>query len=177
MKFYGILICSFIFLNTADLCRFKTKYEVKITVTYTQSYCGGARPSDDMMQELNTPKPLSGKKLFVKKGKENSANATIIKEVVTDDEGKINLKLEPGFYCVVDENKKDRKKIDEWIKLYEKETTYYEAINKACLEKWFKSADLVIEVQKSGNNFTINYHEPCSWHAIPCANYKGPYPP
>jgi hypothetical protein len=36
-------------------------------VTQTSSYCGGARPSDEMVQEQNRPKPYGGKKFYIRK--------------------------------------------------------------------------------------------------------------
>ena len=93
MKYLFLSLLVIVLFVSSDLCRYKVKFDVSILVTSTQSYCGGARPTDEMMQELNTPKPLPEKKLYIRKGKENSLKEPIIKEVVTNAAGKIDLKI------------------------------------------------------------------------------------
>jgi hypothetical protein len=77
-------------------------YKVSGTVTATYSYCGGARPSDEMLAELNRPKPMAEKKLFVKAGNSNSKNEAIIKSFNTDAYGRFNIELPKGTYCIIE---------------------------------------------------------------------------
>jgi hypothetical protein len=39
--------------------------KLKITFTYTRSYCGGAKPSEEILQQLNTPKILANCRLML----------------------------------------------------------------------------------------------------------------
>src|SRR5687767_12559298 len=50
----------------------KKSFTVSGKVEHTYSYCGGARPSPEMLAEYQTPKPFGGKKFYVRKGKVNT---------------------------------------------------------------------------------------------------------
>ncbi len=61
-------------------------------ITYTQSYCGGVEPTQEMLNEANTPKPYSNYTLFFKNKKGKIDSAT------TNDKGLIFIKLKKGNY-------------------------------------------------------------------------------
>lgn len=153
------------------------KVKVSGTVTQTFSYCGGARPSNEMLAKLAEPKPFANKKLFIKKGKTNDINSVAVVEVVADSAGNFSVSLPSGDYCIVDEFK-SKSNFNEILKKYEKETTNYSAVDPECLKNWFSTPDAVFTVTKTGlKDLNVAYHHPCSWRSVPCANYRGPLPP
>jgi hypothetical protein len=70
-------------------------HTVELTIYYTRNYCGGARPSDEMLAELATPRLLTKSTLRLKNhfsGKEYTCK--------TNSDGKASLTLEAGKYDV-----------------------------------------------------------------------------
>ena len=154
------------------------KIKVSGTVTQTSSYCGGARPSNEMLASLTEPKPFAHKKLFIKRGKTNDMSKAAVAEVTTDSLGNFSIALPMGDYCIVDEMKSSKKNYDDILAKYGKETQYYSAVDAACLKEWFSKPDAVFTVGKEQvKNISVSYHHPCSWNGIPCVQYHGPLPP
>jgi hypothetical protein len=149
---------------------------VEITVTQTASYCGGARPSEEILQELNSPIPSANTKVFIGRGVENAGHGVIL-ETVTDVDGKVRVELPSGDYYLVFETKTIENKT-KLLGAYREETAYYSAMDVDCLENWFKQPDFVFSVEKNkSKSVVVNKHIPCSWSAIPCVDYRGPLPP
>ena len=71
---------------------------VKGVVNQTNSYCGGARPPDDLLEELAKPKPLTNYKLYIKKNTPSIIDAIIMDSVITDKNGRFNIRLKKGNY-------------------------------------------------------------------------------
>jgi hypothetical protein len=46
---------------------------VIMLITQTHSYCGGAEPPDELLQELATPRPLSGITFYIKNSETNNS--------------------------------------------------------------------------------------------------------
>lgn len=144
-------------------------YKVSGTVTATYSYCGGARPSDEMLAELNRPKPMAEKKLFVKAGNSNSKNEAIIKSFNTDAYGRFNIELPKGTYCIIEENKTTG------IKIPTSDANH--KWDSDCLTKAYEHCDYQLNISgKSTDSITINFYIPCEWNK-PCLEYTGPLPP
>src|SRR4051812_11044433 len=82
----------------------QTKHTALLTVsgkvTQTSSYCGGARPSEEMMEQYNKPKPYAGKIFYVRKGKENNKKAVVLK-FISDSAGNFSFQLPAGSYCII----------------------------------------------------------------------------
>ncbi len=64
--------------------------KVKVHVTFTNQYCGGARPTEEIEEEVNTPRNLHDVHLVLK-GKKHCKAAT-------DSLGNFSLPLKPGKY-------------------------------------------------------------------------------
>lgn len=156
-----------------------TGNRITIHCTQTSSYCGGARPSEEMLKELQTPKPQANQLWFVRSGTTNRIKETPITSGTTDAQGNLNIRLEPGVYCLVDPNKVDSAMYKAYLLKYGEPTPNYNAINKSCLEDWLKTPALVFEVLKgdTAQVFSVESNIPCSYHSVPCADFKGPYPP
>ena len=57
MKFISLLITTILFVSCKTSQFNRT---VKINIMSTSDYCGGANPNDELIEELNTPKPFNG---------------------------------------------------------------------------------------------------------------------
>jgi hypothetical protein len=65
------------------------------TISYTESYCGGARPPEELLQQLATPKPFASDTLRVKNVETGTEYL-----VVTDEHGHYEMELPAGNYVV-----------------------------------------------------------------------------
>lgn len=154
------------------------RYDVTINATTTQAYCGGAKPSEEVLEELNTPKPASNVKIYLRKGDSNNIDNDIDFEFTTNDSGRVETRLPEGKYSIVFENKKDRATYDSLLEKYGKETVSQTAIDTNCLSQFFAEPNAVLEVKKGAqNNITVNRLLRCQWTNVPCSNYKGQLPP
>ena len=86
--------------NNDDL-ETKTKYPVAIQATYTSPYCGGARPTEEIMEESRTHKPLAGQAFHVKPGETNSMSIKTCAQADTDTTGNLTIELAPGKYMLL----------------------------------------------------------------------------
>ena len=154
------------------------KFDVVINATTTQAYCGGAKPSEEVLKELNTPSPAPNVNLYLRKGDSNNIENEIDYQFTTDDSGKVKTSLPAGRYSIVFENKKNRATYDGLLEKYGKETSYQTAIDTTCLNMFFAQPNVVLIVEeKNENAITVNRMLHCQWTRIPCSNYKGELPP
>ncbi len=167
-----ILAIAFFLISSTSV----KKYNVTLSVTQTSSYCGGAQPPKDLINQLNTPNPLANKKLFVRRGKTNNLKSKIILSLTSDSLGNCNFKLPAGTYCIIDETKKDYTYYNKMIKQYALPTKTTSAIDKQCLKTWLNTPDAILTIKDSVNAFTVNFHKICSFK-INCVQYSGPLPP
>lgn len=164
--------------STVEKGKSETTFPIKIQFSQTESYCGGARPSEEMLQDFSTPKPAAGKSFYIKKGKRNDVENTEFVFVGKSNEvGLAEFNLAAGDYCLVFEEKKDRSYADQCITSYSEPTSNYSAMDVACLNDWLSQPDFVIEVKDSAVFCVVTSHKVCFWQAIPCVEYRGPLPP
>ncbi len=165
LTFFVLLI----FIQIGCAQRKLNLYAVTGTVTATYAYCGGARPSAEMLAELNRPKPIANKKLFIKSGSVNAKNQKVITSFETDANGHYKMKLAIGSYCIVDEGKSGDYKFPATDSLHKWDSD--------CLLKEYERCDYQLTVSsKPIDSITINFFVPCSWD-MPCLDYSGPLPP
>lgn len=139
------------------------------TVTSTSQYCGGAEPSRELLDEYGRPKPMAGKELFVKAGKENSKKNKIVCSFKTDSLGNFKFQLAKGSYCIVEKSKTAT------LVIPENDATSTWDVN--CLKTEYSKCDCQLEVtDKDLSGIQINFHTPCPW-SVPCRQYEGPLPP
>lgn len=154
------------------------KFDVVISATTTQVYCGGASPTEEMLEELKTPNPASNVYLYLRKGDTNFIEKEIDYQLKTDDSGQVKISLPVGTYSIVFENKKDISVYNELIEKYGKGTSYQTAIDTNCLKSYFKQPNAILKVEENGENtITVNRKMHCQWTRIPCSHYKGDLPP
>jgi hypothetical protein len=129
-------------------------------VLSTQTYCGGAPPSDDMVLSKRAPEP--GKRLLVRRGSENTASE-VLAQPTSDASGTFKVSLPPGTYCFIEEAKRE---------LTPKGPPPAN-VDPSCLESRRRTCDAVVEVPDKGEvSVTVEFHKGC----LPeCAD--GPFPP
>lgn len=177
MKALSLFLVCFALLsfNQAKPEKKSKKILISGTVTETNDYCGGARPSDEILTQLATPRPLVNKKIYIKKGEVNAFDSKVILVLTSDSKGNFHAKLRPGKYLVVDSTKKDPAYYNLLLKTYKNQTANYLAIDTVCLKEWFLKPAGVFEVTPvETKNISINFHKACS-EAIPCTRYTGPF--
>lgn len=173
-------IIAFLFFSACALQQSNTseKAAVNGTVLRVKAHCGGARLSEERYKEIQKPHEYPNKKLFVKKGKWNDLEASVVLEFISDSTGHFSFSLPPGEYCIVDEYKNDKTNYDKLLNQFKKPTQHYSAISPSCLKEWFKTPDGVLTVPANGvNNFIVTFNDKCSWNSVPCVTYHGPLPP
>jgi hypothetical protein len=129
---------------------------VKVYITSTESYCGGARPSDEILQDVQTPKPYAFKTFYIRKGAQNSKGKAI--KVVTDSAGCFSIKLKPGKYCLLYPTQLKEPDYSKY-----KSTQVRSTQGKACLKAWWLKGWQVISVKDTadrGHKQIIQYPFP-----------------
>lgn len=170
----NILFLSFIIISFQSCFAAKKtkKHLVKIQgiITQTSDYCGGARPSDEMLEQLAKPKPMIGKEIFIKIGPKNKAENSIYKKVITDSVGHFEIMLPTGAVYSFIEDWKSKPFITP-------KNTEYIKWDVACLYERYLTADYVLNVKSANNSMiNINFHKPCFFRPY-CGSYSGPLPP
>jgi hypothetical protein len=162
MKNFLILIITGMVYSTSVFSQIRL---VNITITQTSNYCGGVRPTEEMLAELNHPQPVSANQVFyIVKGK--SHNYKYYKKVITDETGSINIKLPLGSYGLYSEAqlKKFQKRIN----------TEEQTWDNDCLLKAHKKP-LIIFDNKRTKKVQVNIHKKC-FYSQDCGVYNGPLP-
>lgn len=139
-------------------------------VTQTADYCGGAQPSEEMLERLAKPNPLKGKEIVIKIGPKNKVSSPVYTRVKTDEQGKFSVMLRVGVvYSFIEEWKAKPFKVPA--------NTQFVVWDAACLYERYLVADFVLKVNKQQKEaVNINYHVPCFFHPY-CGTYSGPLPP
>jgi hypothetical protein len=151
---------------------------VEFRLKQTAAYCGGARPSDEMLAELAMPKPLANVQFYVKSGSINDPNAPALISSFSDHEGVAFVPLKPGKYLVVFEDKQDWTQYNQWKKQFENSTDAHSPVDTLCLRKWIQEPEAVFEVRvDSALVVEIIQKQKCFWNAVPCLEYVGSIPP
>ncbi len=169
-----LIYFSLLSLDPAESKKKTKKFPVSGTVTSTINYCGGARPTAEILEQAATPRPIPHKKIYIKQGDVNSFGSKTILQLTTDSNGNFKAKLPAGKYLVVDSTKNDLLYYNMLLKTYKSQTTNYEAVDTLCLKEWYMKPNCVFEVtDKEVNNINVNFHKTCD--DIPCSRYRGPF--
>lgn len=148
------------------------EYTVSGNVMLTRSYCGGAAPSQEMLDNLRIPIPFEGLKVHARQGTANDLKKPLLRTTTTDANGNYSFQLPAGEYCIIyDERAKlpDTKNFEASHLIYDQE----------CFVEWVKACDATVKVTDanvSAPSFTLR--QPCmkSYYSN-CIRYQGPYPP
>lgn len=147
---FAILIGIFIFF-----VGFLTKPlpKVKGKILHTADYCGGAAPSEEIIKNLATEKPLANTQLFLKAGNSDLRDKPILQTLTTDANGNFELSVAAGTYSLV-----VREKTQDFSKgIMAKFGNTPECIS------WQNSPNIVIVVKKSSKKaITYKTHIDCN---------------
>lgn len=128
--------------------------QINLQITCMQPYCGGARPSAEMLAEAQKPKPFANKTIIIvtAKGKADS--------VKTNTNGELVLKLKKGNYKIY-ESWRYYKKGAGGLKIAD--------FDKECLKnEWKKEIKEIIVSKKEFKVIDKNVIvEDCPWN-LPC---------
>lgn len=138
------------------------------TVTETRQYCGGANPSEEILEALRQPRPLAHHKLYLRRGSTNALANPVLLEISTDADGKFQIALPEGEYCMIEVGKRDALKIpdfrEENRKLAQNSPSAmpYKLTSPKCLSDWWQTCDKVLRVEKrSPTAIQIEFHRGC----------------
>ena len=120
-------------------------------ITHTRTYCGGAAPSEQLLDEYRTPTPLSGLILSIKQGPKNSMDKPIIAEVITDEKGMFKTSLPPGEYILLIPSQTDRTIFNSQKEL--------KITNREELESWWESG--IADFNSENTHVEIQLHKKC----------------
>jgi hypothetical protein len=149
------------------------QYTVSGSITQTHSYCGGARPSPEMIALLNTPKAWAGKTLYIRSGAENSTKSKVLREIVADSAGHFSTSLPSGIYCIIEKEQVKHLNTEE----FRKKKTANLMLDENCLKQWWTKCYMSFEVKDADKtDLNINFHIPCFTNGVPCMKYTGPLP-
>jgi len=177
-----LLLCfitaTFIFCRTpssldeSDSSKAQRLFAVSGNVTQTFSYCGGAAPSKEILDQLATPVPFAGKKFYIRKGEVNDTNKVILKSFESDSKGNFSFSLPNGTYSIIVEEQLHAINPSD----YSKE---FEVADEKCLLDWWSKPYFILRIKDSDIkqlNFSF-FHRCFVSHDIPCITYQGPPPP
>lgn len=149
-----------------------TQYAVSGRVEIRSSYCGGARPSQEMLDEYAIPKPAKDFVLVIRSGEVNDFGVPIAKTVTTDEEGHYSTELPAGTYCLALVEKAQQ---PDYSKLDSK--TYQ--VNEPCSKEWLNKCELTFQVEEGPvTGLHLLLRKRCfQANFNPCIAYNGPLPP
>ena len=165
------LIIGFLASNPAE--EKKVKQTISGTITASGSYCGGVAPSNEMLQNAQAKRPMSGFMVYVKKGTENKLMSSIVDSSRTDSNGNYSFDLKPGEYVLL-----QKEQLNEDIyKTYEASKWLQADVD--CMKLWWKKGLSNITVENENiNGLNFHFQKRCFVPlSIPCLRYSGPYPP
>lgn len=146
--FFLLFICCLSYAANAQTKDSLQPYnDVQGRLTFNQSYCGGARPSEEMLAQYDSIRPLPNTTVYLARTK----GGKFIYKISSDEKGKFKKKMRAGKYLVY------------LSRNYSKEALPY--FNPKCT-KWMKSVFAEVEVINGGKKlYNINLHfgcDPCS---------------
>lgn len=147
-------------------------YTISGSVTQTSSYCGGANPPKELLQQMATPVAYPGKTFYTKSGTVNDLAMPVLTSFTTDSTGHFSIHLSPGIYAIIlKEQLAELNAAD-----YETKT---QVVDKDCLAEWWKKPYYLLEVkQQDISSLNFVFHHRCYIaNDIPCIRYRGPLAP
>jgi len=144
---YFIISLFVIFASTSSQAQFRKQVVMQFSIT--QSYCGGAAPTEGMLNGLKNKPPFAFKTIYVYKG------GKCIDSLKTDSSGSVTKKFKKGKYNLILPYKHFKT-----VPFGENEE-----FDMVCMEKEWKLADATLEVKFGGTIF-INKrigHQFCPW--------------
>lgn len=164
----AMAICILSWVSKQAKKKQKRKFLVTGSIMQTASYCGGARPTPEILKKLRTPAGIPFGKLYIKKNFINDQEAAIIDTIQADANGNFSIFLSAGNYCLIEEWKSKPFVLPSNSK--------YRTVDSACYKNLYQNCDFNLSVGNkniTGRKFIL--HRPCSFNQ-PCISYNGPLP-
>lgn len=148
------------------------KIVVSDTVTQSDGYRGGMKPTPERLKQLTAPRPFAGKRFHVIRGSTNTVNRDIVLTFTTSETGTFAFTLPPGTYSLL---------VDEQVpppdcKPYRSQSI---SVDEAAFNQWWEKPYYLLEVN-TADIVELKFHfhhRPFISNDIPCLRYTGPYPP
>ena len=133
-------------------------------VTTTSTYCGGPAPSEEMLQDLATPRAAGGIALVASPGEAFDPYVPVTAGVTTDDQGRFSFAAEPGVYCLVVAAKADF--LTDPLDVpggAAADGPAFGVADPACMDQWARTCDAVVTVSDTSYEAqTFNIAHGCS---------------
>ena len=149
----------------------KKTFTISGKVDQLHSYCGGARPTQEILDEFSQPKPYPDKIFYVKEGNTNNIDGKVIASFTTKQDGSFSFQLPKGTYSIIvaeqlhpiqgkDFANKDLK------------------VDEICLQKWWKTPYKILDVkdQNISDLYFLFKHRCFIPYDIPCILFIGEVP-
>jgi hypothetical protein len=146
-----IVVCAALLIVAGCKSKPKKGFKVELLMKETKDYCGGAPPSEEMMKEMMTPKPIENRNIYLMRFDENGTELNEI-ELKTNELGQITTLLEAGSYNIFYLSKKEQQQI---IADLEEEGL------KECFKNFFSLPKAAIQVNGDVEK-TIIMHDMCN---------------
>ncbi len=140
-------------------------------VTQTSQYCGGARPTKEIEDEMARKKPYQ-LKMYIRKSTTNDLNSEVVAEINPDAEGNFKVFLAKGRYCVVREFQLKEPDLTEI-----KKNENFRVSEDCFREKWAECYKTFEVTEGTLSGVDINIHHSCFVPDLPCVQWNGPMPP
>ena len=141
-------------------------------ILIVESYCGGAAPSRELLEEVRSPKPCLEKYFFLKKGDANSAKNPVIDVINVDSTGRFSFKLKQGSYCVIQDFQTKPIQLENY-----KTSNNFDYQGDDCMRKYWADCYQTIDLKENINDLIITVYKKCFGNGNPCMIYTGPMPP
>lgn len=141
-------------------------------ILLVESYCGGAAPSKELLDEIRNPKPCLEKYFFIKKGDANSAKNPVIDVINVDSTGQFSFQLKQGSYCIIQDFQTKPINLEKY-----KTGNNFEYQGDDCMRKYWADCYQTIELKENINDLIITVYKKCFGDGNPCMIYTGPMPP
>lgn len=172
------LLVAYLAVGLLTGCPTEGKKEVPVLkvsgkVTKSGSYCGGAFPSEETLQNAQAVIPLNGFMVYVKKGSENKLSSPVLDSASTNSDGDYSFKLPKGEYVLLRKNQLDKSVFETYSASSQLQ------VDVECLEAWWKKGLATITIENE-NIDSLNFHfrKRCFVpDYMPCLRYTGPHPP
>jgi hypothetical protein len=151
----------------------KKTYKISGKITQTSLFCGGARPTEEMMREMEVPKPYKNKVLYVRAGKINTTAKSVLLKFTADSAGSFSFTLPPGEYVIIQAEQVKK------LNLKKLPSGKDFMINKKCLDEWWKKPYYALVIKDADvTNLNFNFEKRCFIPTdVSCIEYMGPMPP
>ncbi len=150
----------------------RSSFIISGKVSQISAYCGGAKPTQEMLDRLAVPTAYPNKKFYIRKGKVNTLKSKSVTSFTTDSTGAFSISLAPGIHSIIVEEQLNEIKPNDFVNKNQR-------VDEKCLNDWWSKPYYLLEI-KNKNIVELNFvfHHQCFiTNDIPCIYYTGPLPP